>query len=83
MDYDKWDLYGTQKVYRYLPRELVRKLLRCDHIHMICEDEFNEDEKDTLNDLVGKNYLKKKRILGKTCFYDLNEKTRRHFNSMF
>jgi hypothetical protein len=83
VDYDKWDLYGTKKIYRYLPKELVRKLLRCDRNHMICEDEFDEDEKDILNDLIGRKYLKKEKIFGKTHYYDLNEKTRRHFISMF
>jgi hypothetical protein len=81
--YDRWDLFGAKKVYRYLPKGLVRKLLICDRDHMICEDEFNENEKVILDDLVGRKYLRKKKIFGKNHYYDLNEKTRRHFISMF
>lgn len=80
--YDKWDLYGTKKVYKYLPRKLVMKLLKCDCDSMVCEDEFDDDEKDVLKDLVVRKYLKKREVFGKTYYFDLNEKTKRHFLSM-
>ena len=82
VDYDKWDLYGTKKIYKYLPRKLVMKLLKCDRNSMVCEDEFDDNEKDMLKDLVGRKYLKKKKVFGKIHYFDLNEKTKRHFLSM-
>ena len=83
VDYDKWDLYGTKKVYRYLPRNLVMKLLRCNHATLIPEDLFDDNERKILEDLVMRKYLKKSKVAGKVYYFDLNEKTRRHFLSMF
>lgn len=83
VDYDKWDLYGTKKVYRFLPRSLVMKLLRCNHSTLMPEDSFDNNEREILEDLVLRKYLKKTKVAGKIHYFDLNEKTRRHFLSMF
>jgi len=82
-DYDKWDLYGTKKVYRYLPKKFVMKLLKCDNVSWIPEDQFDESEKEIIEDLVLRKYLKKAKVAGKIHYYDLNDRTRRHFLSMF
>lgn len=79
VDYDKWDLYETKKIYKYLPRQLVMKLLKYNSKSMVSEDDFNEDEKRVLEDLVARKYLKKTRVIGKIYYFDLNEKTRKHF----
>jgi len=83
VDYDKWDFYGTKKVYRYLPRSLVMKLLRCNHASLMPEDLFDDKERDILEDLVVRKYLKKRKVAGKVHYFDLNEKTIRHFLFMF
>jgi len=83
VDYDKWDLYGTKKVYRYLPRSLVMKLLRCDQVSWMPDDLFDNKEREILEDLVVRRYLKKRKVAGKVHYFDLNEKTRKHFLSMF
>jgi len=82
-DYDKWDLYGTKRVYRYLPRKFVMKLLKCNDANWVPEDQFGESEKEIIEDLVLRKYLKKTKVAGKTHYYGLNDKTRRHFLSMF
>jgi len=83
VDYDKWDLYGTKKVYRYLPRSLVMKLLKCNNSTLLPEDLFDDNERKILEDLIVRKYLKKRKVAGKVHYFDLNEKTRRHFLSMF
>jgi len=82
VDYDKLDLYGTKKIHRYLPRILVRKLLKCDNATLLSEDLFDDDERKILEDLVVRKYLKKRKVAGKVHYFGLNEKTRRHFLSM-
>jgi len=82
-DYDKWDLYGTKRIYRYLPRKFVMKLLKCDDASLIPESQFDESEKEIIEDLVLRKYLKKTNVAGKIHYYGLNDKTRRHFLSMF
>lgn len=76
----KWDLFGSKKSYKVIPRKLVMKLLRCDQTSMVCEDEFDENERKVLEHMVWKKFLKKQKIAGKTHYFGLNEKTRRYFS---
>ncbi len=83
VEYDRWDLFGTNKVYRYLPRSLVMKLLKCNETSFLPEDLFDQEERIVLNDLVARKHLKSCKIAGKVHYSGLNEKTKRHFLSMF
>ncbi len=81
-NYDKYNLYEKKKVYRYIPRKLVMKLLRCDGTSMIREDEFDDDEKEVVEDLVRRKYLKKTMVMGKFHYHELSEKTRERIHSV-
>lgn len=75
-EYDRWDLYGGKKVYRLLPRNFVAKLLKCQKNTLIPEDEFNDRERKVLDHLAKKHQIKYRKIAGRTCYFDLEDKTR-------
>jgi hypothetical protein len=79
-EHDKTYLYDAKRVYFLLPHDFVATLLRCDEATLVREEEFDDRGKEVLRDLVYKKYLKKRELLdGTTCYYGLNEKTRRYF----
>jgi hypothetical protein len=43
---------------------------------MIPADHFTDKEREVLNKFSMRQYAKTRRIAGKICYYDLNEKTR-------
>jgi len=59
------------------------KLLKCNNSTLLPEDLFDDNERKILEDLIVRKYLKKRKVAGKVHYFDLNEKTRRHFLSMF
>jgi hypothetical protein len=52
------------------------KLLKCEQNSLIPEDQFSENERKVLNDYVKKKYIRSAKVAGKTCYFDLDEKTR-------
>ena len=79
-EHDKTYLYDAKRVYFLLPHDFVATLLRCDEATLVREEEFDNRGKEVLRDLVYKKYLKKRELReGTTCYYGLNEKTRRYF----
>jgi hypothetical protein len=78
-EYDKTYLYAAKRVYFLLPHDFIANLLRCDAVTMVREEEFDKRGMDVLSDLVYKKRLRKHEMLdGITCYYDLDEKTRRY-----
>ncbi len=77
--HDKIYLYEAKRVYFLLPHDFVATLLRCDETTMVREKEFDKEGKEVLRDLVYKKRLRKhETVKGLTCYYGLNEKTRRY-----
>ncbi len=75
-EYDRWDLFGGKKVYRLLPRSFVAKLLKCQKDTLIPEEEFSDREKEVLDHLAKKHQIRRMEIAGRTCYFDLEDKTR-------
>jgi hypothetical protein len=75
-EYDRWDLFGGKKVYRLLPRSFVAKLLKCQKDTLIPEEEFSDREKEVLDHLAEKHQIRRRKIAGRTCYFDLEDKTR-------
>jgi hypothetical protein len=75
-EYERWNLYGGNKAYRLLPRSFAAKLLKCDRSALISEEQFSKSEREFLEELVKRRYLKSQRVSGKIHYFDLNEKTR-------
>lgn len=74
---DKSYLYEDKNVYLLLPREFVIKLLKIDDSTWLPSDLFNEREKDAVNKLSAKQYLKIMKSRDKVYYRNLNEKTRK------
>jgi hypothetical protein len=81
-EYDKRNLPGKEKAFRIIPREFAAKLLRFECNSMIPEDEFNDDEKQTLNAFAKKKYFKSAKVAGKTFYFGLNSQIRRYLMSV-
>jgi hypothetical protein len=77
-EYDKRNLPGKEKAFRMLPRKFAAKLLKFECTSMVPEDEFNEDEKQTLNAFAKKKYFKSAKVAGKKVYFDLNSEIRRY-----
>jgi len=75
-EYDKWDLFGGKKVYRLLPRDFVSKLLKCQGPTMIAGDQFSPREKKVLDNLVTRHQIKRRKIVGRLYYFDLDDKTK-------
>ncbi len=76
---DKTYMYDAKRVYFLLPHDFVAHLLRCDDSTMVREEEFGTKGEEVLRDLVYKKRLKKYETLtGITCYYALDDKTRRY-----
>ena len=45
---------------------------------MFPEDNYTDSEKETLNGFVEKRYVKSARVAGKTVYFDLDSKIRKH-----
>lgn len=76
LERDKTYLYEGNKIFIYLPRNFVMKLLKIESRTMIPADQFTDKEREVLNKFSRRQYVKTRRITGKICYYDLNEKTR-------
>lgn len=74
---DKSYLYEDKNVYLLLPREFVIKLLKIDNSTWLPSDLFNEKEKEAINELSAKQYLKVMKSRDKVYYCNLNEKTRK------
>jgi len=70
----RWDLFGRSHVYYGLPPAFVLRLLRLE-TDMKAEDEFTDEEKPILHDMLLKKWIKKMRSNGKNYYYGLNRKT--------
>jgi hypothetical protein len=76
MERDKTYLYEGNKIFIYLPRNFVMKLLKIESRTMIPADHFTDKEREVLKKFSMRQYVKTRSITGKICYYDLNEKTR-------
>lgn len=76
LERDKTYLFEGNKIFIYLPRNFVMKLLKIESRTMIPADHFTDKEREVLNKFSMRQYVKTRRIAGKICYYDLNEKTR-------
>lgn len=77
MERDKAYLYEDKKVFMLLPRKFVMKLLKIEGPAMIAADQFTEEEREVLDKFSMRQYIRTTRIGGKTCYYDLDETTRK------
>jgi hypothetical protein len=71
---ERWDLFGRSHIYYGLPPAFVLRLLRLE-TDMKAEDEFTDEEKPILHDMLLKKWIKKMRSNGKNYYYGLNRKT--------
>lgn len=76
LERDKTYLYEGNKIFIYLPRDFAMKLLKIEGRTMIPADHFTDKEREVLNKFSMRQYVRTRRIAGKICYYDLNEKTR-------
>jgi hypothetical protein len=76
LERDKTYLYEGNKIFIYLPRNFAMKLLKIESRTMIPADNFTDKEREVLTKFSMRQYVKTRRIAGKICYYDLNEKTR-------
>jgi len=76
LERDKTYLYEGNKIFIYLPRNFAMKLLKIESRTMIPADNFTDKEREVLNKFSMRQYVKTRRIAGKICYFDLNEKTR-------
>ena len=81
-EYDKRNMVGEDKTFRMLPRRFANNLLKIEGNAMFPEDNYNESEKETLNGFVEKRYIKSAAVAGKTVYFDLDSKIRKHLISV-
>ena len=81
-EYDKRNMVGADKTFRMLPRRFANNLLKIEGNAMFPEDNYNESEKETLNGFVEKRYIKSATVAGKTVYFDLDSKIRKHLISV-
>jgi hypothetical protein len=77
-EYDKRDMVGEDKTFQMLPRRFANSLLKIEGNAMFPEDNYTESEKETLDGFVEKRYVKSARVAGKTVYFDLDSKIRKH-----
>lgn len=75
LERDKAYLFEDKNVYLLLPREFVMKLLKIDKTTILPSDYFDAQERQALDKLSMRKYLKTRKIGGKIYYCDLNEKT--------
>lgn len=81
-EYDKRNMAGEDKTFRMLPRRFATNLLKIEGNAMFPEDNYSESEKETLNGFVKKRYIKSAIVAGKTVYFDLDSKIRKHLISV-
>jgi len=81
-EYDKRNMVGEEKTFQMLPRRFAINLLRIEGNAMFPEDNYTESEKETLNGFVKKRYIKSARVAGKTVYFNLDSKIRKHLISV-
>ena len=74
---DKAYLYEDKKVFILLSRDFCMKLLRLEGSTMVLADQFTAEERGVLGDFCMRQYVKARRIGGKTYYHNLDEKTRK------
>ena len=74
-EYDKYSLMEGRKVYFLLPHDFVMKLLKCLESGTVNEDRFSEKEREVLQDLLKKGYIKKHQGSIVSYYYGLDKKT--------
>jgi hypothetical protein len=81
-EYDKRNRVGEEKTFQMLPRRFANSLLKIEGNAMFPEDNYTESEKETLDGFVEKRYVKSARVAGKTVYFDLDSKIRKHLISV-
>ena len=81
-EYDKRNMVGEDKTFRMLPRRFANNLLKIEGNALFPEDNYTESEKETLNVFVEKRYIKSATVAGKTVYFDLDSKIRKHLISV-
>jgi len=71
---EKWDLFGRNHAFWSIPPAFVVRLLRLE-TDMKAEDEFTDEERPILHDMLLRKWIKKMRSNGKNYYYGLNQKT--------
>ncbi|MCW4054254.1 MAG: hypothetical protein NWE84_04955 [Candidatus Bathyarchaeota archaeon] len=77
-EYDKRSRVGEEKTFQMLPRRFATNLLKIEGNAMFPEDNYTESEKETLNGFVEKRYIKSAIVAGKTVYFNLDSKIRKH-----
>jgi hypothetical protein len=77
LETDKAYLYEDKKVFILLPRNFCMKLLRLEGSTMVLADQFTAEERGALDKFCMRQYVKARRIGGKTYYHNLDEKTRK------
>lgn len=77
MEKEKAYLYEDKKMFMLLPRKFVMKLLRMDGSTLVPSDQFTDEEIEALRKFSMRKYIKTMKVVSKTFYHDLNEKTRK------
>ena len=77
LETDKAYLYEDKKVFILLSRDFCMKLLRLEGSMMVLADQFTAEEREVIDDFCMRQYVKARRVGGKTYYYSLDEKTRK------
>ena len=77
-EYEQRNMVGEEKTFRMLPRRFATNLLKIEGNAMFPEDNYTESEKEALNGFVKKRYIKSARVAGKTVYFNLDSKIRKH-----
>jgi hypothetical protein len=77
LETDKAYLYEDKKVFILLSRDFCMKLLRLEGSTMVLADQFTAEEREALDKFCMRQYVKARRIGGKTYYHSLDEKTRK------
>jgi hypothetical protein len=81
-EYDKRNRVGEEKTFQMLPRRFATNLLKIEGNAMFPEDNYTESEKETLNGFVEKRYIKSAIVAGKTVYFNLDSKIKKHLISV-
>jgi len=81
-EYDKRNVLGEEKTFQMLPRRFATNLLKIEGNAMFPEDNYTESEKETLNGFVEKRYIKSAIVAGKTVYFNLDSKIKKHLISV-
>jgi hypothetical protein len=80
--YDERNMVGEEKAFQMIPRRFATNLLKIEGNAMFPEDNFTDSEREVLDAFVEKSYVKSTKVAGKTVYFDLDSKIRKHLISI-